>query len=672
MRLRQKMFIPVSLLILLLCGSGSMGIVWLLSNLKQDIITRYAMNTMAHLNQSIDVTAGQALEKAALFSRMPEMIKAFEMAHQGDIEDEADAMSQSARVMIRNEMKPFMQGFAEATQNQRFKLHFHLPGGRSLVRLWRDQQIQRDGKWMDLTDDISAFRNTVLDVNRLGKPIKGIELGRGGFVIRGVAPVKNPDGKILGSVEVLSDFQPLLENMFPGKNRHFLLLMNQSFLDITHRLQDSEKYPVVAEKYIQVMGKNSDPIKNLLDPELIQQGQQNLSMFFGQTLALAAFPVNDYKLEQIGVMVLGMDVSKEHQRIRKIIWMQVGLLITILVVITFIGSLMMNRFVLSPIALIIRFMERISKGDLATSLKLETQDEVGQLARSMDETVHSFGTMVKKIAEAAFSLTKHARDISFNLDNQASAASEQSASVSEITATMTEFSATSQQIAENADVVLEIAENALNFANDGAQSVSAVTEKMEEIHQDNQKTAVGIQELGHRTREITKIMEIINSIADQTKLIAFNAAIEASSAGEAGKRFGVVAVEIRRLADNVVESTKEIEGKIHEIQTAVNQMVINSEKSGKSVHEGMAFSSHTTEKLLSIVDESRSTRDAAKQISLSTQQQKTASKQVVTALQEIDEGSRQTTQGAKQVSDTGKELEKLAEQLETLVRNFQI
>ena len=672
MSLRQKMFIPISLLILVLCGSGSMGIVWLLSNLKQNIIERYTINTMENLNQSIDVAARDALGKAALFSRMPEVIQAYKTAHQGDIYDETDPMSQSARMMIRTELNPFLKGFSEANQNRKFKLHFHLPSGRSLVRLWRDRQIKRDGEWLDLTDDISSFRNTVMDVSRFGKPIQGVELGRGGFVIRGLAPVKDSDNKVLGSVEVLSDFQPLLEKMFPKKSSHFLLLMNQSFLEITHRLQDTKRYPVIADHYIQVMAKNSGPIKEVLTSELIKKGEAELSMLLGKTLALAAFPVKDYKSAQIGVMVLGMDVSQENQRISKIIWAQVGILITILVVIGLIGSFVMNRLVLSPIHLIIQLMKRVSQGDLTRPLHLESKDEVGQLAQNMNATFLSFGEMVKKIAEASSSLTKHAKDISLNLEDQASSASEQSASVSEITSTMTEFSATSQQIADNADVVLGIAENALVFANDGAKSVSTVTEKMDEIHTDNLKTAEGIQKLGHRTREITKIMEIINSIADQTKLIAFNAAIEASSAGEAGKRFGVVAVEIRRLADSVVESTKEIEVKIQEIQTAVNQMVISSEKSGKSVREGMSFSSRTNEKLLSIVDEARSTRDSAKQISLSTQQQKTASQQVVNALQEIDEGSRQTTKGVKQVSDTSKELENLAEQLETLIKNFKI
>src|SRR5208337_1012155 len=183
----------------------------------------------------------------------------------------------------------------------------------------------------------------------------------------------------------------------------------------------------------------------------------------------------------------------------------------------------------------------------------------------------------------------------------------------------------------------------------GASAVESVIMKMNDINSDNLNSIREIVELGRKSKEISKVMEIINSIADQTKLIAFNAALEASSAGEAGKRFGVVAVEIRRLADSVMESTGEIESKINEIQEAINRLVIASEKGAKSIQEGMEFSNQTAGILEGIVDDAQSTTDAAKQISLSTQQQKTASNQVVTALREIVVGTEQTTDAVNEV-----------------------
>ncbi len=167
-------------------------------------------------------------------------------------------------------------------------------------------------------------------------------------------------------------------------------------------------------------------------------------------------------------------------------------------------------------------------------------------------------------------------------------------------------------------------------------------------------------------------MEIINTIADQTKLIAFNAALEASSAGEAGKRFGVVAVEIRRLADSVMESTGEIEAKINEIQEAINGLVIASEKGSRGIREGMEHSNQTAAMLLDIVDDAQSTQEAAKQISLSTQQQKTASNQVVTALREIASGAKQTSDSIQQIIAISRNLTDLSDSLKGQVEQFRV
>jgi methyl-accepting chemotaxis protein len=167
-------------------------------------------------------------------------------------------------------------------------------------------------------------------------------------------------------------------------------------------------------------------------------------------------------------------------------------------------------------------------------------------------------------------------------------------------------------------------------------------------------------------------MEIINGIADQTKLIAFNAALEASSAGEAGKRFGVVAAEIRRLADNVMESTGEIDSRIQEIQEAVGRLVIVSENGAKRVQEGLEYSNETAQMISELLIGAKATASAAKQISLSTQQQESASEQVVQALREIDEGARQTSGSIGQASSATNDLKRMSDNLKSLVNQFKV
>lgn len=264
----------------------------------------------------------------------------------------------------------------------------------------------------------------------------------------------------------------------------------------------------------------------------------------------------------------------------------------------------------------------------------------------------------------------HAGAIAMTLDQQSGFATQLSSSVVEISSTMEEFTSTAIQIAQHSQSVVERADKTLEDSKNGAAEVENLTFKVNDISDNIQANLGEIVELGRRSKEINKVMEIINNIANQTKLIAFNAALEAASAGEAGKRFGVVAVEIRRLADNVVESTAEIEGKITEILDAVNRLVMSSEKSAELIQEGQEYASHTVVMLIESVDGVEETADAARQISLSTQQQQIASSQVVVALKEIEQGVHFSSSSINDANSATTELAGLSEQLRGVMRTL--
>jgi methyl-accepting chemotaxis protein len=264
----------------------------------------------------------------------------------------------------------------------------------------------------------------------------------------------------------------------------------------------------------------------------------------------------------------------------------------------------------------------------------------------------------------------HAGAIAMTMDQQSGFATQLSSSVVEISSTMEEFTSTASQIAQHSQGVVERADKTLEDTKNGAAEVENLTFKVNDISLNIQTNLGEIVELGKKSKEINKVMEIINNIANQTKLIAFNAALEAASAGESGKRFGVVAVEIRRLADSVVESTSEIEGKITEILDSVNRLVMSSEKSFQLIQEGQEYASHTVSMLIESVDGVDETTSAARQISLSTQQQQIASSQVVLALKDIEEGVRFATGSMHQANAATGELAELSEQLRALVQTM--
>jgi len=167
-------------------------------------------------------------------------------------------------------------------------------------------------------------------------------------------------------------------------------------------------------------------------------------------------------------------------------------------------------------------------------------------------------------------------------------------------------------------------------------------------------------------------MEIIDTVADQTKLIAFNAALEAASAGEAGKRFGVVAGEIPRLADSVTESTGEIARKVAEIQESISRLVVTSEKGTAGIEQGMTESNQVVHFLNTLVDGAGETTRAAQQISLSSQQQRTTSNQVVVALREIVGASADTAASVQRIAAIAQDMTGRSAALKEQVERFQL
>jgi methyl-accepting chemotaxis protein len=257
-------------------------------------------------------------------------------------------------------------------------------------------------------------------------------------------------------------------------------------------------------------------------------------------------------------------------------------------------------------------------------------------------------------------------------EQQASGAAEQAASISQTTATMEELAATYRQIADNANQVVSMAEASLGSAESGQQAVMNTLDAMEEIKTRSQSSAGRILTLGERSQQIGQVLSIINNIADQTKILALNAAIEAARAGEAGKGFSVVAVEIRKLAESVVDSTSEISTIMTEIQGAANDLVIATEQELMQVQHGVDLAHSTGENLEQILEMIERTTIAAKEISAATQQQKSATDQVVKAMREVAAVAQQTAAGGRQVASTAEQLAAIATESSQVGSAFEI
>jgi methyl-accepting chemotaxis protein len=324
--------------------------------------------------------------------------------------------------------------------------------------------------------------------------------------------------------------------------------------------------------------------------------------------------------------------------------------------------------------------------DLSRRVEVSDQAELGDLAKQTNHLLERLSHIIQAIFRNADNLSESAGRLAHTagLVNQnsalqqevsqsmATAVEQMSSSVAEITSTMEELSASSTQIADHSQSVVDVANLTLDSSKKGAKAMQQLMQHMAEIQQDNARSLDEIMQLGAKSKQISKVMDLINTLADQTKLIAFNAALEASSAGDSGKRFSVVASEIRRLADSVTDSTLEIEDRIQEIQDSISRLVITSEKGSGSIQSGMDVSAITAEDLNALVQAATKTSNAAQQISLSTKQQKTASSQVVIALRDIANASTHNAQSVRSITEISEEMVSMSAELNQLVHEFRL
>jgi len=278
-------------------------------------------------------------------------------------------------------------------------------------------------------------------------------------------------------------------------------------------------------------------------------------------------------------------------------------------------------------------------------------------------------TLSRQVGSAVQHVQSSSSELQTAANQQATGAREQATAMSEITTTISELLATSKQIAESAQRVAHIAEETVNAALSGEQTVSKANDSIEGIKRQVDLIVTHMLDLGKKSQQIGGILEIINELAEQTNILAINATIEAAGAGETGKRFAVVADEIRKLADRVGGSTKEIRALIDEIRAAVNSTVMTTEGGTKAVDLGARQFADVATAFKQIAGLVGTTTEAAREIELSTKQQSTAVEQVNIAISDVAQATRETEASSGQTSQTASELANLSRDLMRLIQS---
>ena len=300
-------------------------------------------------------------------------------------------------------------------------------------------------------------------------------------------------------------------------------------------------------------------------------------------------------------------------------------------------------------------------------LETDLSNELSFNAYLINKIITIFNVLFQNTGAIASSITKLTQDLVIISKQTESISLEQSASVKEIVATMEDSDKLSRNILTRIGDVALVANKTKQNVTHGVKTLATNVEKMREINDANKDTITGIKSLSDKIEGVWDIVNIINTITDQTKIIAFNAELEAASAGEAGKSFNIVATEIRRLADLTTNSTREIKQRITEIQHSSDNLIITSEGGTEKIQEGITLSANLEENFNYIKSSAEITAESSSDIRDIIEQQTFAFEQIVVTLRQIAAGVESFSFSTQAITAASEELKKIAETLETSV-----
>ncbi len=330
-----------------------------------------------------------------------------------------------------------------------------------------------------------------------------------------------------------------------------------------------------------------------------------------------------------------------------------------------------NRRNQEAILRLLNEMGDLADGDLTVRAQV-TEDITGAIADSMNYTIDELRNLVTGVNNAAIQVTQktaHAQSISTELLD---AAERQSKEIEDTTKQVLQVSRSISEVSSTAEEGARVAQRSLSASDKGRLAVQNSISGMNDIREQIQETSKRIKRLGESSQEIGEIVELISDITEQTNVLALNAAIQAASAGEAGRGFSVVAEEVQRLAERSGEATKQIGAIVKTIQADTQDAVAAMEKSTQGVVEGAKLSDAAGQALTEIDQVTKNLAHLIQTISQATQTQANATTKVAQNMQDILEITRQTTRGTQQAAGSIRDLAAVAQELKSSVSGFKL
>ncbi|WED23833.1 methyl-accepting chemotaxis protein [Vibrio sp. JC009] len=531
------------------------------------------------------------------------------------------------------------------------QFQFHKPPAYSFFRVHKPEKFG---------DDLSSFRKTVIETNSSKSPIMGLEKGVAGIGIRGVVPVSYK-GEHTGSVEFGMSFgQPFFEKFKSSYN-----------VDIALYIDKKGELAPFGSTLGEMVFSDKTLVREILTGKTEESYYQSTMNDTPRAVFLHA--INDYSGNPIGVLEVVMDRSRNVEAINSV-FMQFIIIGVIVLLLGSLAAYIISLGITRPIIATAAAMQDIAEGDgdLTKRLEENTGDELGILAQAFNKYSSKVHSTVAKASSVSIQLAGSSEELAGITTESGRNLEMQQQETEQVATAMNQMLMTVQEIAQNAEEASSAANSADHATIEGQSNVEKVVETIQQLAQNITKAETVINKLETQSKDIDSVLVVIRNIAEQTNLLALNAAIEAARAGEHGRGFAVVADEVRTLASKVQGSTEEIQVMIEALQSGANNAV-EAMQSSISYSDASVEVAKVAQTTLSEIAASVTTiNDMNMQISSAATEQVSVSDEINKNIVNISDAVASSKDSGIQISKASDELALLASDMQETMNQFKL
>jgi methyl-accepting chemotaxis protein len=356
-----------------------------------------------------------------------------------------------------------------------------------------------------------------------------------------------------------------------------------------------------------------------------------------------------------------------------LIWISILVIIGVQVALWLLINYILQKFVSDPAGRMKTAIVEISAtGDFTRRVSVNSNDEIGQTARSFNELMSSLQTAFRQMHDGIERVAESSHSLSASSSQVASGSVIQSTATSAMAETVDQVTVSIAHVSDGAREALRISKSSGELSERGGEIILHAAEEMRKIADTVRQTSISIEKLGEQSTKISSIVKVIKEIADQTNLLALNAAIEAARAGEQGRGFAVVADEVRKLAERTTQSTQEVTQMIETIQQASLAAVAGMNATVVQVDGGVALAQQAGDAINQIKLESGQVLRTVTDISTAVEEQTTASNEIAAHIEKVAQLTGENSRAAEQTAGQAGQLAQLADDMTTTVNRFKI